>query len=169
MGFYVSLLGPFKIKPQGDGVHIGKLTRKTRAILAYLVATARPHTRQKLYEWFCQEAADPAGTLRWHLSQIRRKVTVDLLQTDGHTVAVNPELIRSDLSQFRAVIDHLAGHSTEALADVVALYRGPFLSDITLKNAPEFDLWQLGERSRWQRIYEKGASVLITQTLRQGR
>ena len=49
-------------------------SRKTRALLAYLVLTARPHRRERLCELFWDIPDDPRGALRWSLSKLRRVV-----------------------------------------------------------------------------------------------
>jgi hypothetical protein len=55
------------------------LRRQTRALLAYLVATGQARSRPFLYNLLFSETADPAGALRWHLSQIRRRLGGDAL------------------------------------------------------------------------------------------
>jgi hypothetical protein len=161
MIFRLKLLGLFALEPLDGAAPVAELNRKTRAFLAYLAATGQPHSRQTLVDWFCSDAEDPTGTLRWHLSQIRRKVSPDVLQVTRQTAAINARFIQCDHLQFEAVINRLSDADTKELAAAVALYRGPFLAELTLKNAPEFELWQVGQRSRYQRLYEKGAAALI--------
>ena len=161
MSFRLKLLGSFAIAPLGNSAPVGKLNRKTCALLAYLATTSQRHSRQTLAEWFCQDAKDPGGTLRWHLSQIKRKVSPDLLDVNRQTAVINSDLIHCDHRQFATVINNLPTITTEELATAVSLYRGPFLAELTLKNAPEFELWQMGQQSHWQRLYEKGGTALV--------
>ena len=46
--------------------------RKAWALLAYLLLCERPATRRQLAELLFADAADPLGTLRWNLAQLRR-------------------------------------------------------------------------------------------------
>src|SRR5262245_23413363 len=49
-------------------------SRKTRALLAYLAATGRPHRRERLCAMFWDVPDDPRGALRWSLSRLRALV-----------------------------------------------------------------------------------------------
>lgn len=167
MRYQLKLLGTFVIEPHDTANNPKQLNRKTRAILAYVVATGQPQPRRTLYQWFCQGTKDPAGTLRWHLSQIRRKVGADLLHVTRQEVWLNQEQVQCDHLRFESVLNHLPSCSLAELADAVALYRGSFLSDLWLKNAPEFELWLLGENGRFQTLYQKGATTLISRYIQQ--
>ena len=46
--------------------------RKPWALLAYLVVTGRPQTRERLAEILFGRADDPLGALRWNLAELRR-------------------------------------------------------------------------------------------------
>ncbi|MFN8457638.1 MAG: hypothetical protein U0401_23770 [Anaerolineae bacterium] len=58
------------------------MRRKTWALLAYLAATGQAHRRRTLIDMFCQEADDPGGALRWHLSRIRRQLDPAILRVE---------------------------------------------------------------------------------------
>src|SRR6478672_11680910 len=82
------LLGSFELRASDRSIKPA-LDRKTRAILAYLAATGQPHSRQSLYSLFCQEALDPAGTLRWHLSRMRRQLSPVIITITKQAVQFN--------------------------------------------------------------------------------
>ena len=46
-------------------------SKKTRALLAYLVVTGRAHTRQRLCEMLWDGPDDPRAALRWSLWKLR--------------------------------------------------------------------------------------------------
>src|SRR5215831_12726605 len=46
-------------------------SKKTRALLAYLAVTARPHSRDRLCAMFWAVPDDPRAALRWSLSRLR--------------------------------------------------------------------------------------------------
>lgn len=160
------LLGSFQL--HSDNVETEtSLERKTRAILAFLAATGAAHSRRFLWGMFCQNAKDPAGSLRWHLSRIRRGLDADILVATPQSVTLNTAVFHTDLTSFQQTLDAPHQHPTDTLAQAVALYRGPFLDDLALRDAPEFDLWLLGERARCQLLYEKGASALVNRHIQQ--
>ena len=81
----IRLLGPFEARRGSQAL---SLRRKTRALVAYLIATNTPHYRRTLYRLFCQEANDPARTLRLLLSRIRRHFGPQSLQATDQTVTL---------------------------------------------------------------------------------
>ncbi len=46
--------------------------RKVWALLAYLALREQPPSRQQLIDLLFPDAEDPAGALRWNLSELRR-------------------------------------------------------------------------------------------------
>jgi hypothetical protein len=67
-------------------------SRKTRALLAYLVATGRPHRRERLCTLFWEIPDDPRGALRWSLSRLRGLVDeprVKRIIADRDSVSLN--------------------------------------------------------------------------------
>jgi DNA-binding SARP family transcriptional activator len=159
------LLGSFELNQNGHPAG-SDLRRKTRALLAYLIATRWPNSRQSLSEMFCQESADPLGALRWNLSAIRRQLGPDVLRVSGKQVQFNPEAGMVDLKAFvRALQGDLTVQSIEELEAAVSLYRGDFLAGMVLPDAPDFELWLLGERARMQHLYERGLAHLIVRLI----
>src|SRR5262245_37699846 len=155
------LLGSFELRA-GDQHINPALDRKTRAILAYLAATGHPHNRQSLYSLFCQEALDPAGTLRWHLSRIRRQLSPAIITTTKETVQFNQQAAWVDCTIFQAALDrHTISADLEELAGALDLYRGEFLAGMVLSDAAGFELWLLGERARTRQLYEHGLAELV--------
>ena len=56
-----------------DGtVYAAPKGRKAWALLAYLALSDRAPTRQQLIDFLFPDAEDPAGALRWNLSELRR-------------------------------------------------------------------------------------------------
>lgn len=158
----IHLLGPFELRPVGAI----RLSRKTAAILAWLAAMPREHDRRRLQSIFLQQADDPQRALRWHLSQLRRVLGAGRLQTPGDRVALDATQVSTDLASFERALSGALDERPEAeLTSAVALYRDEFLSGLTLDDAPDFDLWTLGERARLRQLYEHGLEALITRRL----
>jgi DNA-binding SARP family transcriptional activator/tetratricopeptide (TPR) repeat protein len=134
-----------------------QLSRKTRALLAYLAATDRAHSRPSLQTLFCQQANDPAGSLRWHLSRLRRALGKDLLVETAVGLRLNPEIVWVDSRVFGQVMDQpLSQADPDELRRVLALYRDEFLTGLALPDSPEFELWLLGQRAHYRRLALKG-------------
>src|SRR5258708_35773948 len=72
-GLSVRLLG--EIALVRDGVPLAlPPSKKTRALLAYLVATASPQSRQRLCDLLWDGPDDPRAALRWSLTKLRSLV-----------------------------------------------------------------------------------------------
>lgn len=141
----IYLLGPAAVHKDGAKA---PLARKTVALLGYLALAPRGPSRRTLMNLFCQEADDPAAALRWHLSRIRRHVAPDFLVTAGELVRCNPDAAWVDVLHFLAWIDDV-----DRRAAALELYRGELLAGLDVKDAPEFELWLLAERSRIHHLY----------------
>ncbi len=77
MSLMISLLGTGRAERDGQPVHDIR-GRKAWAILAYLLLAGAPVPRQRLTAMFFPDATDPAGVLRWNLSQLRRHLGIEL-------------------------------------------------------------------------------------------
>lgn len=63
-------LGEMEVLRDGQRLDLPP-SKKTRALLAYLALTARPHRRDRLCGLLWDVADDPRGALRWSLSRLR--------------------------------------------------------------------------------------------------
>jgi DNA-binding SARP family transcriptional activator len=157
----LQLLGTPHLLTQ-SGAALSLPHRKSRALLAYLAQTNRPHTRSSLSALFCQHSLDPARALRWHLSVIRRHLGAGSIITETGRVQFNPQHVQVDASTFAAVLSgDLAHIPLVRLRATLAMYRGQFLDSLSLPDAPEFELWLLGQRAYFHHLYERGLSHLV--------
>ena len=70
-GLSIQLLGRPALEVDGaDGYRFR--SRKSWALLTYLILSERPQTRAQLASLLFAEAEDPLGALRWCLAEIRR-------------------------------------------------------------------------------------------------
>jgi len=128
-------------KPLG-GAHS---QRRRLALLSYLVAAdAVAVRREKLIALLWPESDESSG--RHSLSQLlyalRHDLGADAIAVDAETVRLDPNLVRSDVREFEEAL------RSERLEHAVGLYRGGFLEDFHLDEAPDFDRWVDGERAR---------------------
>jgi DNA-binding SARP family transcriptional activator len=146
------------------------LSRKSRAILAYLAAANQPTGRVALQTLFCQQANDPAGSLRWHLSRIRRALGAEILVETGAGLSLNPQLVWVDSHVFAETLSQPSGQANpDEVRRLLALYRGEFLAGLTLPDSPEFELWLLGERAYYHRLARQGWHYLAGRAVNDGR
>ncbi|MCB0011242.1 MAG: AAA family ATPase, partial [Anaerolineales bacterium] len=122
----------------------------------------RSFSRLELAEMFCADSQDPAGSLRWHLSRIRRTVNGEALLITGDHVSFNRAAGAVDLDRFGRLPDILAApDALPALNELLALYRGEFLAQLNLPGEANFEFWLLAERARYQQLYERGLRAAI--------
>lgn len=131
-------------------------SKKTRALLAYLVLTGREHTRDRLCALLFPDVDDPRAALRWSLSRLR-----PVADADGRArLVADREVVRFDAGD--AEVDALvvrrllardpAQVATEALAAAAAAFEGPLLAGLDLPDAPEFHGWCMAERERFRKV-----------------
>jgi DNA-binding SARP family transcriptional activator len=138
-------------------------------MLAYLATANQPHTRQALMDMFCQDAQSPARALSLLLTRVRQHLDTAVLITDNKHIQFNPQSTWVDYAVFQ---QHLSGDlSQKSAADLqtaVALYRGEFLEGLTLPDAPEFELWLLGQRAHARHLLERGLLALVQRLSQDG-
>jgi len=133
----VNLVGP----PSVDHLSSESVTprsRKTWAVLAYLVLSERPPSRSRVASLLFPEADDPLRALRWTLTELRRVL--------GPTAEVGGDPVGLDLP-------------ADAIIDVELITDGTWKDAVNLPNlgddllagfegvgAPEFESWLLAER-----------------------
>ncbi|MCB9641124.1 MAG: AAA family ATPase [Myxococcales bacterium] len=155
---------------RGDEDLTSSLSRKTLALVGYLCASRGPHRRANLADLLCASADDPVGTLRWHLSRIRKVLGADVLETQRDIVALAFPEDKIDLTRFeRTLSTFLTEHTDEQLDDALSLYRGELLEGLKINDAAEFDLWLLSERNRLKMLYEQGLQEKMNRQLREER
>jgi predicted ATPase/DNA-binding SARP family transcriptional activator len=157
------VLGPFDLNriPGQATAHSGatgeldqQLRRKTRALLAYLAAVHEPVRREALAALFFPDSDDPLGALRWQLSAMRRQIGAALLVAHHDRVQLDHAACWVDAEVFEQTLDYSAALSIEQIVAALDLYRGEYLADISLPDAPEFDMWLLGRRAYYRQRYE---------------
>lgn len=153
------LLGSFQV---GEKPGI-PLRRKNRAILAYLALSPVPLGRHELANLFCQSAVDPSHTLRLSLSRLRRALGEAALLSEGETIRFNQEYFQTDVAAFQRFVEEAnrPDVAVDKLEKGLAFYRGDFLEGLHLPDAPEFEMWLVGQRSYWRQLYERGALAFL--------
>ena len=138
-GLSVQLLGRPQIEVDGAPGYRYR-SRKSWALLAFLLLGDRPPTRSQLASLLFAEADDPLGALRWCLAEIRRAL--------GTAAVLDGDPVRISLPVGATVdVDVLVrGHWSAAV-------RLPGLGDdlldgLAIQHAEAFESWLLSERRR---------------------
>ena len=146
MSITAHLLGPpFLVRD--DVVYPAPRGRKVWALLAYLALSDRPPSRQQLVDLLFPDAEDPAGALRWNLSQLRRLL-------GGPDTIGSGNVVQLRLPQDSVIDVHvLMAGTSHAAAELPGLGR-ELLEGMDIDATPGFTAWLLGERRRLQALSE---------------
>src|SRR5262245_3779073 len=144
----VRLLGELEVR-HGGRVQQLPASKKTRALLGYLVATGRPHLRESLCGLLWDGPDDPRAELRWCLSKIR-----PLLDAGGGHLAADREragFVAGPVHVDTAGVRELAAAGVETapietLRAAAALFRGELLEGLDLPACFRYHEWCVGER-----------------------
>jgi len=160
----VSVLGNLAVSRHGMRMQLPP-SKKTRALLAYLAVTDRPHSRDRLCAMFWAVPDDPRAALRWSLTRLRplidepdcRRIVADResagLDLDRDTVDILSlrDLVRNGTD---AVLTDTLRQATEAL-------EVDFLEGLDLPDCHEFQSWCIGEREETRRLRVRLLTALV--------
>jgi DNA-binding SARP family transcriptional activator len=164
----LSFLGP--VEASIDGASIAShLWLKHLALLVYLAVEAdRPHRRETLAGLFWPEQPECAArhSLREAFYQLHRAFGphfADYLTVTNQTAQFNPHSDYAlDVADFTALIAQTMQHDHQQLEicdcclawlqEAIALYQGPFLAELCLKDSFAFDEWALLKRDQLGRM-----------------
>jgi DNA-binding SARP family transcriptional activator/predicted ATPase len=138
----IRLLGAPEV--QVDGAPLTVNNQKAQALLFYLAATGRPHTREHLATLLWSESSDRDArhSLRSDLYRLRQALRLKdadtILLNDGELISLRLAAYECDVTHFRQL---LAQNDENAWSEGVSLYRGSLLEGFTLAAAPLFEEW----------------------------
>ncbi len=137
MTLCVHLLGrPCLTRETGEAYRFR--SRKSWALLAYLILSERAPTRVQLASLLFAEADDPLRALRWNLSEVRRGLGGDG-SADG-----DPVVLRLDAEVSVDVRSVISGTWADAVG-LPGLGRD-LLEGVVIRSAPAFDSWLLSQQ-----------------------
>jgi DNA-binding SARP family transcriptional activator/predicted ATPase len=142
-----------------DGQPLADLvSAKAQALLIYLALTRKTYSRSALAGllWGDMPEETARANLRLALTKLR-KVVGDHLAISWQDVALNTNLpYHVDAAELLAGAGKPEQRTTEQLRSALSLYRGDFLDDFPVQNAPDFESWALVERERLRQIALNG-------------
>jgi len=143
----IKVLGELAVLRDGQEIALPR-SKKTRALLAYLVVVQRRQRRDHLCQMFWDAPDDPRASLRWSLSKLRRIVNEGTdepcLTSDRSSVILDTSKLDVDLLR----VAHLTAKDVRSLAtsDIETLaggFRGRFLEGLELPRCPVFEAWRI--------------------------
>ena len=137
MGLTIHLLGSPRIENSAGDVYQFR-SRKSWALLAFLILSEHPPSRRQLASLLFSEADDPLRALRWSLSELRRVVG------DGGSLEGDPVVLRLPAG---CVVD--VGLVTKGAWDVAIDLPGlgsDLLDGVVVRGAPAFESWVLSQQ-----------------------
>ena len=151
-GLQIHILGELTVFTDGQLVPLPG-SRKTRALLAYLLLQDRPVTREHLCEMLWPHPDDPRAALRWSLTKLRPILNADVqhLVADRSSVTIEGLDDRVDLRRidrlFRKPIEEIA---TADLESAAAKFHGELLEGMEIPDCHRFNEWLIarGEAAR---------------------
>jgi DNA-binding SARP family transcriptional activator/predicted ATPase len=161
----IRLLGELRLTHADGRAVLLPASKKTRALLGYLVATGRPHLRERLCDLFWDEGPDdPRAELRWSLTKLRPLLNdsaAERLVSDRRHVAFEAHEAEIDIATLRRVLgSDIAAAPLEALKAAAALYTGEFLDGLDLPACYRYQAWCLAEREALSTVRLKALSEL---------
>jgi DNA-binding SARP family transcriptional activator len=162
----VHVLGELELVRGGKPLAL-PASKKSRALLAFLVVTARPHLRESLCDLLWLGPDDPRAALRWSLTKIRALVDsgkVTRLAADRERVAFEPTGASVDLLEARRLVGdpaELPRAPTESLLHAAELFRGELLAGLDLPDCYRYHEWCVAEREAARALRVAVLSALV--------
>jgi len=129
-------------------------SRRSRALLAYLLLNNKAHRREHLCELLWWMPDDPRGALRWALSKLRPIVNDDhaeRLSADREHVRLTASDIAIDCLEIAAELDR-DEISVQRLDAILEHLEAPLLDGIDVADQALFQEWLNAERKNAQRL-----------------
>ena len=145
-------------------------TTKVQALLFYLVVTGEAHARDSLAEllWGNDSVEKARRSLRTALSGLTKRLP-NYIESDRTTIRFRPQqphlLDLATVQTLATTLDAPVLDKTQ-LQEAVTLYRGEFLQDFYVVDAPVFEAWLLTEREYWRDLMLDLLAALTASHLR---
>ncbi|MGH8892048.1 MAG: BTAD domain-containing putative transcriptional regulator [Actinomycetes bacterium] len=137
MGLSIHLLGSPRMERAGTAV--GALRgHKAWGLLAYLLGSRIPPSRDRVARLLFPEADDPLGTLRWTLSILRRQL--------GEDAVLGGDPLRLKLPPGTYVDVHVLSRGSWSEAIALPGLGHELLDGLAFRSSPGFEMWLENER-----------------------
>jgi DNA-binding SARP family transcriptional activator len=157
----VRVLGDLEVRIRGGKAAL-PASKKTRALLGYLVVTGSPQLREHLCDLLWQGPDDPRGSLRWSLTKLRGVVGERCIRADRERAEFLGQGVDCDLTGVRGTL--AAGvreTSTEALRGALARFRGELLEGLDLADCFRWHEWCVAQREAMRTLRVEVLATLV--------
>lgn len=161
MKLSLNTLGELSITSDGQQKNL-PASKRTRALLAYLALTGRPHRRDHLCEFIWTLPDDPRGALRWSLSKLRPLVNspdTERLLGEGERVWLQTDDIEIDVHRLEQQLNN-PEVGVDELKSMDEQLQQPFLGRLDLADQDMFQNWLTSERQKIAEMRIKVRSLL---------
>lgn len=160
-GSAIRVLGDVDIRVDGRPIEVD--TRKALALLTYLAVSGTSASRDTLTAllWSDLDSNRGRGALRRTLSVLRKALGNRWLAVDSDRVRLETDAVYLDSEDARRLEETVEAHHEQSfevcldclrcLERAASLYRGEFMAGFYVRDAPEFESWQLHEADRVRR------------------
>lgn len=140
-------------------------SRRTRALLGYLVASGRREARAALCDLLWDGPDDPRAALRWSLTKLRAVINdaqALRLVADREHVAFQAQDATVDVATVGALLaGGVEAASLDALEQAAHALRGEFLDGLDLPLCYRFHHWCVGQREHYGQLRRAVLETLI--------
>ena len=157
------LLGPPAIAEGGRRSQL-ELRPKAVALLVRLALMEGPQERQALADLLFPTAASPRGSLRWHLSYLRRRLPIPIA-VGARSVELE---VWTDVAAFQAGAERILSGDLADAAATLALYRGDLCAGLDVTASADFDNWLYVEEDGLRRTFRRAVVPFAERALELG-
>jgi DNA-binding SARP family transcriptional activator/pimeloyl-ACP methyl ester carboxylesterase len=152
----IKLFGGLEVRRDGEPVALPQ-SKKTRALLAYLILKGTPQRRDSLCELLWEIPDDPRAALRWSLSKLRPLVNdeaTERLTADRERIAFERKGAIVDVLRVEEVsAEGLEKQSCATLLDICKSCSEPLLAGLDLPSQPGYESWRAGQQERARHLH----------------
>lgn len=160
----IRLLGDLSVTRNGEPLPL-PASKRTRALLGYLVCTHAAQSRQALCDLLWNGPDDPRAALRWSLTKLRPLVDdagATRLVADRERVVFDGQGVWVDIARIHALLAAgLEATATDALEEAAGLLQGEFLAGLDLARCYRFYHWCTAERERYDALRRAVLATLV--------
>ncbi len=163
----IRVLGELQVTRGGEHLALPP-SKKTRALLAYLVLTQRAHRRERLCSLLWDVTDDPRGALRWSVSKLRALcndagATRIVADRDNVSFALHGAVV--DALELRArAASGFERETFESLEELAHQFRGELLAGLSLGDFDEFQGWCVAEREQARQLQQELLRALLNRS-----
>lgn len=157
MDLEIDLFGGMSVRRQGKPMKL-PASRKTRAMLAFLLLTGKPQHRERLCDIFWEGPDDPKAALRtaiWKLRRLLNEPDAERIIADREWVTFDPIGVALDYTYLERQAQSDEELSGQEFADVREALDQPLLAGLDLPDSRLYQAWLVSMRERTEELRER--------------